>query len=140
MLGEMGIRRGTRSQRTGSVPPEASLLVGRQREIADANRWTGGARLVTLTGPGGAGKTRLARQVGTELGRVYADGVWLVDLAELQDGSLVEYAVADALAIGGQTDLPLSRLLRDYLADRELLLVLDNCERVLDACAATADR
>jgi non-specific serine/threonine protein kinase len=140
MLGEMGMRRGTRSQRTGSVPPEASLLVGRQREIADAKRLIGGARLVTMTGPGGAGKTRLARQVGTELGRVYADGVWLVDLAELHDGSLVEYAVADALAIGGQTDQPLSRLLRDYLGDRELLLILDNCERVLDACAATVDR
>ncbi|OLE24571.1 MAG: hypothetical protein AUG44_18790 [Actinobacteria bacterium 13_1_20CM_3_71_11] len=100
----------------------------------------GGARLVTLTGSGGAGKTRLARQVGTELDRAYSDGVWLADLAEVHDGSLVEYAVADALAIGGQTDLPLSRLLRDYLADRELLLIMDNCERVLDACAATVDR
>jgi non-specific serine/threonine protein kinase len=108
--------------------------------MADIKRLMGGTRLVTLTGPGGAGKTRLALRLGADLRRAYADGVWLVDLAELADGSLLEYAIAEALAIGGQTDRPLSRLLRDYLADRELLLILDNCEHLLDECAATVDR
>src|SRR3954452_4543376 len=121
MLCEMEIRHGMRSYRPGSLPPEANPLIGRQREVADIKRLVGSTRLVTLAGPGGAGKTRLALRVGADLQRVYGDGVHLVDLAELADGPLLEYAIAEALAIGGQTDLPLSRLLRDYVADRELL-------------------
>ncbi|OLB63896.1 MAG: hypothetical protein AUI10_13450 [Actinobacteria bacterium 13_2_20CM_2_72_6] len=88
MLGEMEIRHGTRGHRPGSLPPEVHPLIDRQREVADLKRLIGGTRLVTLTGPGGAGKTRLALRLGSELQRAYGDGVFLVDLAELADGTV----------------------------------------------------
>jgi non-specific serine/threonine protein kinase len=111
------------------LPAETTSFVGRQRDIADVRRLVAGNRLVTLTGTGGTGKTRLALRVAGELRRTFADGVWHVDLAEVTDGSLVEYAIG-ALPHPNGARSP---------ADRQFLLVLDNCEHVLDAVAARVE-
>src|SRR2546430_146675 len=119
----------------GRLAAEVSTFINRRREIAEVRRLLSTARLVTLTGAGGTGKTRLAVRVARELRRAFADGVWQVDLAGIGDGSLLEYAVADALGLRGAPDVPTSRLLIDYLSDRSVLLVLDNCEHLVDDCA-----
>ena len=99
----------------------------------------GGARLVTLVGPGGVGKTRLAVRSAHDLSRGIADGAWLVELANVRDPELVTQAVMTSLGLRDESSrLPVSRLI-DYLASRRLLIVLDNCEHVLDACAVLAD-
>lgn len=117
----------------GNVPAEVNTFVGRRWELAEVRRLLSGARLVTLIGPGGVGKTRLARHVagGT---RSFADGAWFVELAQLQDSALVAPAVADTLGLTDPRDEPIARL-AEYLHDRELLLVLDHCEHVVEACA-----
>ena len=122
------------------LPAEVTEFVGRRQEVAEIKRLLGGARLVTLTGVGGSGKTRLALRVADESLRTFADGVWQVDLAPVTDGSLVEYAVAATLGIRDQSERPLADIVADYLRDRQVLLVLDNCEHVLDGCAAFAGR
>ncbi|WP_432993559.1 ATP-binding protein [Dactylosporangium sp. CA-233914] len=96
------------------------------------------ARLVTLVGVGGVGKTRLALHVARELRRAFRDGAHLVELAKVQDPALVPQAVAAALDLHGQTVRDATTVVVDYLADRQLLLVLDNCEHLIDACAALA--
>jgi len=135
----MDSRHGVPRRPTGHLVAELTSFVGRQREVAQVKRLLSGNRLVTLTGAGGTGKTRVAVRVAGELRRVFADGVRQVDLAELTDGSLVGYAVAQALSVLSAAQVPTPQLLAEHLADRELLLVLDNCEHVLDACAALVD-
>ena len=93
------------------------------------------ARLVSLVGPGGVGKTRLAIRLATDLGRGFPGGAWLVELAELQDPALVSNAVMAALDLRDQAGTEPLALLRSYLADKELLLVIDNCEHLLEAAA-----
>src|SRR5947209_7525101 len=83
--------------RVGALPAEVSSFVGRGGEIAEIKRLLSTARLLTLTGPGGCGKTRLALRVATELRRAFTDGVWMVDLAPVRDPSLIACAVAQAL-------------------------------------------
>ena len=96
--------------------------------MADIKRVLATARMVTLTGVGGVGKTRLALRAAAESRRAYADGVWLVELAALQDPLLLPQAVTAALGMSGQSaGDPVEKLL-DFLAERQLLLVLDNCE------------
>ena len=99
-------------------------------------------RLLTLTGPGGCGKTRLAIEVGLSKSRIepgeYPNGVWLVDLAQIQDARLVVQAAADVLNITSQTGRSLETMLLDYLQPRSLLLILDNCEHVVDEIARFA--
>lgn len=96
------------------------------------------SRLVTLTGAGGVGKTRLALRVATDLVPHYRDGVWLVELAPLSDASLLPDAVAQALRLRGRRGHPTAELLREHLGPRSLLLVLDNCEHLVRACAQLA--
>jgi non-specific serine/threonine protein kinase len=124
---------------SGGLAAETTSFVDRLAESTEVKRLLNISRLVTLTGVGGAGKTRLALRVGRELRRAYPDGVWQVDLAELADGSVVKYAVGAALGLRGSPEVPLSRVLADHLADRDLLLLLDNCEHVLDATAPLID-
>jgi predicted ATPase/DNA-binding CsgD family transcriptional regulator len=118
------------------MPAEVASFVGRRHELAEARKKLAAARLVSLVGPGGVGKTRLAVRLGTSLGRGFPDGAWLVELAELQDQALVGNAVLSALDLRDQAATePLARL-RSFLKDKDLLLVLDNCEHLLGAAAA----
>ena len=116
-----------------------SSFVGRAAELAEVRRLIADSRLVTLTGSGGAGKTRLALQVAAELLDGSGDGVWFADLAPLQDGDLVAATVANVLGIRAEPGRPLIDTLVEAVGQRSLLLLLDNCEHVLDTCAKLAD-
>jgi predicted ATPase/DNA-binding SARP family transcriptional activator len=123
----------------GNLPRQLTSFVGRERERADIAGLLGRARLVTLTGPGGCGKTRLALEAAADALAQVPDGAWFVDLASLSDSTLV--AQAAALAVG--VPIPASRSAEEalvaHLATREALIVLDNCEHVIDACARLAE-
>jgi non-specific serine/threonine protein kinase len=116
-------------------PPPAYLtsFVGREREVAQVADLLATTRLLTLTGPGGVGKTRLAVAAATAVRRDYADGIWFVDLAPLGDPALVLPTIARAFDVAERPDQRPAARLRAALAGRELLLVLDNCEQVLAA-------
>jgi non-specific serine/threonine protein kinase len=113
--------------------------VGREREIEEVKRELAMTRLLTLTGVGGTGKTRLALEVARDLVDAYADGVWLVELAPLSEGELVPKAVAEAVGVPERSGEPLSDTLAEVLRDRQLLLILDNCEHLLEAVAGLVD-
>lgn len=121
--------------RSGNLPVEVTSFVGRRHELADVRKKLTAGRLVSLVGPGGVGKTRLAIRTATDLGRAFPHGTWLVELAELQDPTLVGNAVMGALGLRDQTAAEPGTLLRSYLRDKELLLVVDNCEHLVDAAA-----
>jgi len=116
-----------------------SSFVGRQRELAEARRQVEASRLVTLTGPGGVGKTRLAIQVGGLTRRAFPDGVWLVNLAAIDDPVQLADAIAATLGMQDQSAQPAFEQLARHLAQRWLLLVLDNCEHLLPGCAELVD-
>ena len=122
-------------RRPGNLPAEATSFIGRRSELAEARKMLTAARLVSLVGPGGVGKTRLAVRIATDLGRRFRGGAWMVELAELQDPALLGNAVLAALDLRDQTATKPAALLISYLRDQELLLVLDNCEHLLDATA-----
>jgi predicted ATPase len=119
---------------------EVPTFVGRQGELADAQRWLSEARLLTLKGVGGVGKTCLASHVASAVQRVFPDGVCFVDLAALQDGALVPQTVAAALDLRDQSARPCMERLERHLCGKHLLLVLDNCEHLHDACAVLVNR
>ena len=118
-----------------NLPARLTSFVGREQELAGVGKLLGEARLVTLTGPGGAGKTRLAVEfAATAVGR-FGDGVWLADLAGIGDPGLVGVQVMEALGVRQAGGAPVIEALRYRLRSADLLLVLDNCEHLLDACA-----
>jgi predicted ATPase/DNA-binding SARP family transcriptional activator len=120
----------------GSLPLELTSFVGREREIAEVKRLSASHRCLTLTGPGGCGKSRLALAVAADVRGEFEDGAWWVELASLSDPELVPRAVASALKVREQPDQTLTETLLDHLAPKRMLLVLDNCEHLVDACAA----
>jgi predicted ATPase len=122
-----------------NLPRQLTSFVGRERELAQVRRLLAAAPLLTLTGVGGCGKTRLALQAAADALEAYPDGVWLVELAPLADPALVPQAVAAALGVREEPGRPLAATLTDALTPKRLLLVLDNCEHVLEACARLAD-
>jgi predicted ATPase/DNA-binding NarL/FixJ family response regulator len=122
-----------------NLPAEVSSFVGRRTDRAEVRRLLAESRLVTLTGFGGIGKTRLATHVATELRRAYPDGVWMVPLGDLSDPAELADVIAVGLGIRSQSRRPAVTTLVEHLAARELLLVLDNCEHLIDACAALVD-
>lgn len=147
-----------------NLPPQLTSFVGRERQVseikeilttddrphtAEGNSVVGhppsGAefrsivRLLTLTGPGGAGKTRLSLQVAAELSGQFAQGVWFVELAPLSDAELVPQVVATTFGLREPVGRTILELLQDYMRDKTLLIVLDNCEHLIEACARLAD-
>ena len=114
--------------------------MGREREMAEVERGLASTRLLTLTGAGGAGKTRLALEAARDLVESYPDGVWLVELAPLSEGALVPKEVAEALGVPERPAQPLDDTLAEILRDRELLLLMENCEHLIDATARLVDR
>ena len=122
-------------RRSGNLPAEATSFIGRRRELAELRKKLSAARLVSLVGPGGVGKSRLAIRAATDLGRGFSGGAWLVELAEVRDSALVSNAVMAALDLRDQAATEPSELLISYLKDKHLLVVVDNCEHLLGAAA-----
>jgi predicted ATPase len=122
-----------------NLPAQVSGFVGREAELAAVRALVGGARLVTLTGTGGAGKTRLGLAAAAGLLDGPGDGVWFADLAPLSDPELVAVMVADVLGVRLEPGRAVLDLLVAAVGGRSLLLVLDNCEHVIGACAKLAD-
>ncbi|HEX5847840.1 MAG TPA: LuxR C-terminal-related transcriptional regulator [Rubrobacter sp.] len=122
----------------GDLPVELSSLVGREREISAVKNLLHDHRLLTLVGPGGQGKTRLALAAASGLSEDFEDGVWWVGLASLSDPDLVPQVVAQALQVREQPGIPLTEVLVRSLLEERLLLVLDNCEHLAGACARFA--
>jgi DNA-binding NtrC family response regulator/predicted ATPase len=120
---------------TATVPLPVTSLIGRERELQEVARRLDAHRLVTLTGTGGVGKTRLALTAGLQLRSVYPDGVWLVELASVVDGALVPQAVASTLGLAEEASRPPREIVATALASRRALLILDNCEHLVAACA-----
>jgi predicted ATPase/DNA-binding CsgD family transcriptional regulator len=118
-----------------NIPPQLTSFVGREREIAELQQLLDDVRLLTLVGAGGIGKTRLALRLASELVPHVPDGVWLVELAALQDPNLVPQTVAATLDIRERPDEPVQVSLKEALQNQEVLLVLDNCEHLIGACA-----
>jgi DNA-binding SARP family transcriptional activator len=122
-----------------NLPIQLTSFVGRARELAELKRLLRSSRLLTLTGPGGTGKTRLALQLAADVQETFAAGVWLVELAALSDPTLVTPTIAAALGVREQPGRPLLDALLDYVRTKHLLLLLDNCEHLIESCAQLAD-
>jgi predicted ATPase/transcriptional regulator with XRE-family HTH domain len=128
-------RLGVPSPARHNLPAPLTSFVGRGQDLARLEGLLGRARLVTLTGPGGAGKTRLALELASSVLGGFPDGAWLVDLASLFDASLIAAAALSAVGAPGQPGRPAIGTLTDFLIRRRTLVVLDNCEHLLDGCA-----
>jgi predicted ATPase/class 3 adenylate cyclase len=122
-----------------NLPPQLTSFVGRTTQLAEVATLLGSARLVTLVGAGGCGKTRLALQVAADLLDADGDGVWFVDLAPLRNHEAVAPAVAAVLGIGEEPERDITETLAAGIGDRSMLVLLDNCEHLVDACAKLAD-
>jgi predicted ATPase/Tfp pilus assembly protein PilF len=123
-----------------NLPYQVSAFIGRDEEMGRIKELLRGTRLLTLTGAGGVGKTRLALQAAAEMLYEYPDGVWLVELAALSDGGLVWQALATALSVREEPGQALAETVLAHLSGRQVLLLLDNCEHVVDASAALAEQ
>jgi predicted ATPase/class 3 adenylate cyclase len=122
-----------------NLPAQVTSFVGREREMARIKELLGSTRCLTLTGSGGTGKTRLALQAAADLLQDLPDGAWLVELAPISDPALVPVAVAQALRLRESPPRPLLEVLLDYLRQKQLLLLLDNCEHLIGPSATLAD-
>jgi predicted ATPase/DNA-binding CsgD family transcriptional regulator len=123
----------------GKLPAESTSFVGRRRLLAEVKAAFSNTRLLTLVGPGGVGKTRLALRAAADLRRTVRDGAWFIDLAGLEDPHLVPKAVITSLGVADKSGQWPTSILVAHLASREALLILDNCEHLLDAVAVLAD-
>jgi predicted ATPase len=122
-----------------NLPVQLTTFIGRDREIEDIQQLLSTTRLLTLTGAGGCGKTRLALEVAAQLRTEYRDGVWLVDLAPLSDANLVTQTAASVLRLQEGPNRSLIEMLTDFVRHRHLLFVLDNCEHVIGSCAQLSE-
>lgn len=118
-----------------NLPVQLTSFIGREHELAETSRLLGATRLLTLIGPGGTGKTRLSLQLAADMLDAFLDGVWLVEMAPLSDPALLTQTVASGWDVREQPGRPLIATLSDYLRPKSLLLILDNCEHLVDACA-----
>jgi non-specific serine/threonine protein kinase len=138
-LAAVAVQLQARQEPRSNLPLELSSFIGRERELAQVKQMLASSRLVTLTGAGGCGKTRLGIRAGAELAPEAPDGVWLVELGGLSDTALIGQSVAAALGLGEVSDRPTLDLLIDSLRSKNLLLLLDNCEHLSAACAQLAE-
>jgi predicted ATPase/class 3 adenylate cyclase/DNA-binding NarL/FixJ family response regulator len=130
-----------------NLPIQMTSFIGREHELGELQRLLLTTRLLTLTGPGGTGKTRLSLQVATAVlgspsagsGLAFKDGVWFIELAPLSDPALLPQTVATTLGLHEDRGRPVFDVLTDYLRNKDLLLLLDNCEHLKDACAQLTD-
>jgi predicted ATPase/class 3 adenylate cyclase len=122
-----------------NLPQQATSFIGREQTLAELRRLSGGTRLLTLTGSGGCGKTRLCLQIAADSLERFSDGVWMVELAPLSEADRVPQAVAMVLGLKQEPGVTTSQTLAQYLKDKRLLLLLDNCEHLLEGCARLAD-
>jgi predicted ATPase/DNA-binding CsgD family transcriptional regulator len=130
----------TSASAAARLPSEPNSFVGRARDLADLAMLLADVRMLTLCGPGGVGKTRLAGRLAAQLSDRFAGGAWLVELADAADPSLVAVRVAAVLGIREEPDRPVTETLADALRQRQLLIVLDTCEHLIDAIADLAHR
>jgi class 3 adenylate cyclase len=129
----------TVAERTGNLPLQVSSFIGRARELEQIAGALGEARLVTLTGAGGVGKTRLALQAAGQVALRFSDGAWLCELAPVRDPAGVDDAVAAVFSVTAPAGQSTQEALVEFLRGKQLLLVLDNCEHLLEGAAALAD-
>jgi predicted ATPase/class 3 adenylate cyclase len=122
-----------------NLPVQLTNFIGREKDIAEVKRLLSAARLVTLTGSGGAGKTRLSLQVAAEVTDEFTHGVWFVELAALTDPALIPQTVAWVLGLREEQGRPLMTMLADYVHAKTALIILDNCEHLIEGCAQFAD-
>jgi len=132
-------RSGSEALIPNNLPKERTRFIGRETELAECARLLGEARLLTVTGIGGSGKTRLAVRLAESLLQSHPDGVWFVDLSPLRDASRVGETIATTLAVGEEPGKGLLETLVHHVSGKRLLLVLDNCEHLLDTCGALVD-
>jgi predicted ATPase/class 3 adenylate cyclase len=125
--------------RPNNLPRQLTTFVGRQREISEAKRILAQSPMLTLTGSGGVGKTRLAIETAAELLDEYEDGVWFVELGLVTDPEFVDHAIATTLGVMDAAGQPILDTVVDQVRRRHILLVLDNCEHLVDAVARTVD-
>ncbi|TDD28997.1 tetratricopeptide repeat protein, partial [Nonomuraea terrae] len=134
-----GTTNASRGRHNDRLPAEVTSFVGRRHEVAEVRQLLAASRVVTLAGMGGVGKTRLALRAGHEMRRAFRDGVWLVELASLSCPGSLAHAVAEALEIRDETTDPRLAVVAEYLRGKQALIILDNCEHLLDACAVLAE-
>ncbi|MFC4535006.1 ATP-binding protein [Sphaerisporangium dianthi] len=127
-------------RREGNLPAELTSFVGRERLLATIRQRLQQSRLVTVTGIGGVGKSRTALRIAHQVGPQFADGVWYVDLSRLQDATMVPHAVNAALGIADQSARSEVETLTEWMTPRNVLLVLDSCEHLLDQCAGLVEQ
>ena len=133
ILGQSDAKKDEKFHKLDNLPAQLTSYIGREKDISQIKKLISEYRLVTLTGAGGIGKTRLSLQVAKSIQNNYHDGVWLVELASLDDPSQVPGAIAKALAFGERDEISLDRALKNYLSTKNLLLVIDNFEHLLSA-------
>jgi predicted ATPase len=122
-------------RRDGNLPNELTSFVGRTRLLTTLRQRLGEHRLVTVTGIGGVGKSRTALRIANLMRSQFKDGVWFADLARLQDSGMVRHTITSALGIADQSARSADETLIEWLGDREILLIIDTCEHLVDACA-----
>jgi len=122
-----------------NLPVKLTSFIGREREREVIKTRLEDTRLLTLIGPGGTGKTRLSIQSGGELLPTFQDGVWLVELAPITDPGLIPQAIASVFGVRESPDRPLIEIIKDYLRAKSSLVILDNCEHLIEACAIIAE-
>jgi len=123
-----------------NLPLQLTSFIGRERELREARERLEGARLLTLIGPGGTGKTRMTLQLAADMLPNFVDGVWFVELAPIADPALTLQTVAAVLCLREQMGMPLIDIVLNYLRGKQLLLIFDNCEHLVEPCAQLADQ
>ncbi|MEO3885539.1 ATPase [Nonomuraea sp. B5E05] len=122
-------------RREGNLPAELTSFIGRTRLLANLKRHLAESRLVTVTGIGGVGKSRTVLRLAHQVRAHYPDGVWFADLARLQDAGMVKHAISSALGIADQSSRAESESLSEWVGERDMLLIIDTCEHLVQGCA-----